>query len=36
MEMWSYRRLMKIKWTEKIAKEEVLGRAGEKRNIMNA
>jgi hypothetical protein len=35
MEMWCYGRILKIKWTERISKEEVLGRVGEKRNIMN-
>jgi hypothetical protein len=35
MEMWFYRRMMKIKWTERITNEEVLRRVGEKRNIIN-
>jgi hypothetical protein len=35
MEMWCYRRMLKIKWTERITNEEVLRRVGEKRNIMN-
>jgi hypothetical protein len=34
MEMWCYRRMMKIKWTESIT-NGVLRRAGEKRNIIN-
>jgi hypothetical protein len=33
MEMWCYKRMMKIKWTERITDEEVLRRMGEKRNI---
>jgi hypothetical protein len=35
MDMWCYRRMMKIKWTEKIFNNEVIRRTGEKRNIMN-
>jgi hypothetical protein len=35
MEMRSYRRMMKAKWTERVTNEEVLRRVGEKRNIMN-
>jgi hypothetical protein len=36
MEMWCYRRMLKVKWTERITNEEVLRRVGEKRNIINA
>jgi hypothetical protein len=35
MEMWCYRRMMNVKWTERITNKEVLRRVGEKRNIMN-
>jgi hypothetical protein len=34
METWCYRRMLKIKWTERITNEEVLRIVGEKRNIM--
>ena len=33
-EMWIYRRVMKISWTEKITKEEVLRRIGTGREIV--
>ena len=33
-EMWIYRRVMKISWTEKIIKEEVLRRIGTGREIV--
>jgi hypothetical protein len=34
MEMRCYRRIMKIKWTERMTNEEVLRRSIEKRNIL--
>ena len=33
MEMWIWRRMERISWTEKITKEEVLRRVGEKRSM---
>jgi hypothetical protein len=35
MEMWYYRRMMKIYWIERITNEEVIRRVAEKRNIIN-
>jgi hypothetical protein len=35
MEMWCYRRMVKIMWTGRVTNQEVLRRAGEKRNIIN-
>jgi hypothetical protein len=35
MEIWYYRRMLRVKWTGRIYNEEVLIRVGEKRNIMN-
>jgi hypothetical protein len=35
MDMWCYRRMMKVKWTERITNEDVLRIVGEKRYIMN-
>ena len=35
-EMWCYRRMMKISWTERVSNEQVLNRAGAKREIMRA
>ena len=32
-EMWCYRRMMNIKWMDKITNEEVLGRIGERRTL---
>ena len=32
-EMWFYRRMMNIKWMDKITNEEVLGRIGERRTL---
>jgi hypothetical protein len=32
--MWYYRRMIKIKWTERITNDEALKRAEEKRNQM--
>lgn len=32
-EMWCYRRMLKIRWTDKVTNEEVLRRIGEERNI---
>ena len=34
-EMWIWRRMEKISWTEKISNEEVLRRIGEKRELMS-
>ena len=34
-EMWSFRRLLKIKWIDKITNEEVLRRMGGEREIWN-
>jgi hypothetical protein len=36
MEKWCYRKMKKINCTERIAKEEVLRRVGEKRNTMKS
>jgi hypothetical protein len=35
MEMWCYRRMMKIKWTDRITNVEVVRRVGEMKSIMN-
>ena len=32
-EMWCYRRMMNIKWMDRITTEEVLGRIGERRTL---
>ena len=34
-EMWLYRKMLKIQWTEKITNKDVISRVGEQRNIMN-
>ena len=34
-EMWCYRRMEKIKWSEKVTNEQVLDRIGEKRTLLN-
>ena len=34
MEMWCYRRMLKIAWTERVSNEQVLIRAGAKREMM--
>ena len=33
--MWSWRRMEKIKWLEKVSNEQVLDRIGEKRTLLN-
>ena len=33
--MWCWRRMEKIKWSEKVANEDVLERKGEKRKLLN-
>ena len=33
--MWCWRRMEKIKWSEKVTNEQVLDRIGEKRTILN-
>lgn len=33
-EMWTYRRILKIKWTDKITNEEVLRRLAKEREIV--
>ena len=33
-EMWCYRRMMRIKWIDRVSYEEVLRRIGEKRSLM--
>ena len=33
-EMWCYRRMMRIKWIDRVSNEEVLRRVGEKRSLM--
>ena len=33
--MWCYRRMEKIKWSEKVTNEQVLGLIGEKRTLIN-
>ena len=34
MEMWCYRRMLKLSWTKKVTNEEVLKRVGKGRTIM--
>jgi hypothetical protein len=34
-EMWCWRRMEKVKWSEKVTNEELLGRLGEKRILLN-
>ena len=34
-EMWSWRRMEKIKWSDKVTNEQVLDRIGEKRTLLN-
>ena len=34
-EMWVWRRMLKISWTEKVSNEEVLMKVGEQRNVLN-
>ena len=36
MEMWCYRKMLRISWTERITNEEVLRRAGTKRTLLNS
>ena len=33
-EIWYYRRMMRIKWIDRVSNEEVLRRVGEKRSLM--
>ena len=33
--MWYWRRMEKIKWSEKVTNEQVLERIGEKRTLLN-
>ena len=33
--MWCWRRMEKIKWSEKVTNEQVLDRVGEKRTLLN-
>ena len=33
--MWCWRRMEKIKWSEKVTNEQVLDRIGEKRALLN-
>ena len=33
--MWCWRRMEKIKWSEKVTNEQVLDRIGEKRTLLN-
>ena len=35
MQMWTYRRMLRIPWTAKVINERVLNRVNEKRQIMN-
>ena len=35
VEMWMWRRMEKISWSEKITNEEVLKRVGEEKQLMN-
>ena len=35
LEIWLLRRMMKINWTDKVSNEEVLGRAGGQRCLLN-
>ena len=35
LEMWTYRRMLRIPWTAKVTNERVLNRVNEKRQIMN-
>ena len=34
-EMWCWRRMEKIKWSEKVTNEQVIDRIGEKRTLLN-
>ena len=34
-EMWCWRRMEKIKWSEKVTNEQVLDHIGEKRTLLN-
>jgi hypothetical protein len=34
-EMWCWRRMEKISWTDRVRNEEVLHRANEERNVLN-
>ena len=34
-EMWSWRRMEKIKWSQKVTNEQVLERIAEKRTLLN-
>ena len=34
MEMWCYRRMLRLSWTRKVTNEEVLKRVGEGRTLM--
>jgi len=33
--MWCWRRMKKIKWSEKVTNEQVIDRRGEKRTLLN-
>ena len=33
--MWFWRRMEKVKWSEKVTNEQVLDRIGEKRTLLN-
>jgi hypothetical protein len=35
LRMWCWRRIEKIKWTEKVTNEHVFDRIGEKRTLLN-
>jgi hypothetical protein len=35
LQIWCWRRMEKIKWSEEVANEEVLERLGEKRMLLN-
>ena len=34
--MWCWRRMVKIKWSERVTNEEALDRIGEKRTLLNS